>query len=187
MFFPLTGVIQPAQTLHRWGRSSCSPPLHLCHSLLIHQPQDVLGLMRGWPLPKMPFPTESAGSSLNTTHSATRAAWILPLPRTPSRPPADLIFPRREAGLAQICNPSFLRRGSDCCMDRERKRYQLIIHDPVPHEVHQFLSPICHQTNQSLIVTVKENNHPQARQTSSSDIISFLPLIDILTIIPFHR
>ena len=49
-------------------------PLHLCHSLLIHQPQDVLGLMTGWPLPKMPFPTESASSSLNTTLSATRAA-----------------------------------------------------------------------------------------------------------------
>ncbi|KAB1280951.1 hypothetical protein Cadr_000004877 [Camelus dromedarius] len=50
-----------------------NPPLmgkELIHSLLIHQPQDVLILMTGWPLPRMPFLIEL---------SAARAVWTLPL------------------------------------------------------------------------------------------------------------
>lgn len=128
------------------------------HSLLIHQPQDMLGLMTRWSLSRMPSPTgqlvlssvlfllhELPGHSLRNGH--------------PPQPSVDLFFPGWEAGLVQTCNCSFLHRGSDCHTDRERKRYQLIINGSVTHGVYQFLPSICHQTNQSLIATVTEKNH----------------------------
>lgn len=51
-FFTLTGVLQ-----------LMSPP---SHSLLIHQPRGMLGLMTSWSLPRIPFPVVSA----TPTHSS---------------------------------------------------------------------------------------------------------------------
>jgi hypothetical protein len=145
--FTLTKVLQEASVL-------CSGLLGH-HWLLIHQPYHLLPFRTGYSLSRTPLHRVRQLFLILQHPFVWTLSKLTALQGGPDR------FPRQGAGLAQICNLSFWPRENAYCVDRKRKKYQIIVHSSVTHGfLHQtIIRPPSHWSLANVII--KDNNNTQ--------------------------